>query len=119
MITGKLNLAALKHVVFEQKGKSGMVKGIFIPIEANTLFEGKEGAVYLDLVAFEMKEKKDYATHIVKQNFSKEVREKMSDEEKSAQPILGNLNADSGAPREANNNPEPGAVFTPEKDLPF
>ena len=93
MIGSKLNLAVLKHKVLELKGKSGMIEGIFIPIEANQLFYSKEkGNVYLDLVGFDIKNpaegQKD--THLVKQSFSKEVREKMTKEEIEAVPVIGN-----------------------------
>lgn len=122
MITGRLNLAALTHVKMECPGKNGLVKGIFIPLEINNLFEGKEdkgGNIYIDIVAFEMKDKKDYATHIVKQSLSKEKREAMTKEQLDAMPILGNLKSVESAPVEANNNPNPGQVFTPTNDLPF
>ena len=93
MIGTKLNLAILKHKVLELKGKSGMVKGIFIPIEANHLYHSVEkGNVYLDLVGFDITKpaegQKD--THLVKQSFSKEIREKMTEEEKKAVPVIGN-----------------------------
>ena len=122
MITGKLNLAALTHVKQNIKSsKTGQsVKCLVIPIEGNKLFEGKEGAVYLDIVAFPMKEPKDYGTHIIKQSFSKDVREGMSEEEKTSQPILGNLKADGGGQRqEANNDAGGGKEFEEGDDLPF
>jgi hypothetical protein len=119
MITSKLNLAALKHVKMEVNGKSGKVQGIFIPIEANKFFQWKDGAVYLDLVGFEMKEAKDYATHIVKQSFSKDVREKMGEEEMKALPILGNHNASTFSQKETVSDAGEGKVFEPTSDLPF
>lgn len=121
MITGSLNLSGLKHVMMDKKGKSGMVKGIFIPLEANHLQENdKNSNVYFPLVAFEMKEAKDYATHIVKQSLPKEVREAMSQEEKNEMPILGNLKTSNGAPSEANNNAsEETFVADGDDDLPF
>lgn len=122
MITGKLNLAALTHVKLELDGQKGKVKGIFIPLEINDLFEGAEdkgGGIYLNIVAFDMKEPKEYATHIMKQSFSKEKREKMTKEEQDALPILGNLKTGNSAPVEANNNPAPENTFTPTDKLPF
>ena len=120
MITGKLNLAALIHVKMEVNGKQGKTAGIFLPIKNNSLFEGKEGAVYLDIVGFEYKEPKDFATHMIKQSFSKEALGKMSDEEKKALPILGNVKVGDGGHKDAVNDAEPGKVFDPTIDnLPF
>lgn len=119
MITGKINLAALKHVAMEKKGKSGMVKGMFIPIEANNLFKSeKSGAVYLDIVAWDLKEPQEHSTHLVKQSLPKDVREKMSKEEISKMPIIGNLNISTGY-AEANNDAGNGQTFDENDDLPF
>ena len=118
MITGKINLSALKHVEMEAQGQSGKVKGMFIPYEANHIFVSEKGSKFVDLIFFEMKEKKDYATHMIKQSFPKDVRDAMSDEEKKSTPILGNLNMN-----ESRSSEQSGAassqVFTPTDDLPF
>src|SRR5574343_1942946 len=103
MIGGKINLQALIHTKMEVKGKSGQVKGIFIPFAHNHIHEGEKGC-YLDLVAFELKEAKEYQTHLVKQSLPKTVREKMTDDEKKNQPIIGSLNIGSSTPTEANND---------------
>jgi len=117
---GSLNLSALVHVKMEVKGKSGdKVKGIFVPLSANRITETEKGGIYLNLVAFEMKEKKDWGTHIVKQSLSKEERSKMSEEDQKSMPILGNLNIDN-TPSETVNNAADGKTFTEESDdLPF
>lgn len=120
MQTGKINLAALTHVKLEKKGKTGIVKGIFIPIQQNYLFEGKDGAVYLDIICFEMKEAKDFATHLVKQSLPKDVREKMTDTQKKEQPIIGNLNfQDQSGATATVNDAGKGQVYGDDKDLPF
>lgn len=119
MITGKLNLAALLHVKMEVDGQNGKVKGLFIPIANNSLFEGKEGAVYLDLVGFEYKEPKEYATHMLKQSFTKETRDKMTDDERQKLPIIGNLKVSDGNPKDTVANPDPETTYTPKKQLPF
>jgi hypothetical protein len=118
IIFEKLNLSGLKHAKMEANGKSGKVKGIFIPIDVNKLFLSDKGNVYLDLVAFPYKEPKEYGTHLIKQSFSKEAREKMSKEELEGMPILGNLSVDN-APAEANNDAGEGDVFDEKSDLPF
>lgn len=120
MIKIKLNLAAFTNVMMKKKGKGGKeVIGIFIPIKNNHLFKSDKGAIYFDAIAFEMKEKKEWATHIIKQSFSKDVRENMSDEEQKSQPIFGNLIIDSGY-SEVNNSASDQTYSDDENDeLPF
>ena len=91
-ITGKINLMNLVASRKVLSAKSGPVECLVIPIEKNKLFVGKEG-VYLDLIAFDFESKKadNKDTHLIKQSFSKEVREAMTEEELKAMPILGNL----------------------------
>lgn len=86
----KLNLQNLNCVCRFEKGKSGPVECLIIPLEANHLFKGTKG-VYLDLTAFELKEKKENKTHLVKQQFPKDVFKAMTDEQKKATPILGDV----------------------------
>lgn len=91
MITGKINLLNLIAAKKMIKGAAGEVECLVIPIEKNKLFVGEKG-VYLDIVAFDIKkqgESKD--THVVKQSLSKDEREKMTDEQLKAMPIIGNL----------------------------
>lgn len=118
IIFGDINLAAFKHVKMKTKGKNGEVKGIFIPFDANRLKEHKKGGVYFNIVAFQLKEPTDYGTHILKQSFTKEQREKMSEEDVKEQPIFGNLNVDN-TPSETNNDAGGGKEFTESDDLPF
>ncbi len=93
-ISGKINLLQLNAVRKIIPGQLGPVECIVIPIEKNKLFIGEKG-VYLDLIAFEIDptkrkgESKD--THLLKQSFSKELREAMSEDELKALPILGSL----------------------------
>lgn len=117
MIVGKINLAQLKHVFQEKKGTSGIIKCIVIPIKENHLFEGKDGNIYLDLVAFELKDQKDNS-HLVKQSLPKEIREKMSKEDLEKQPILGNLNVNQNT-NSGNANANNGETLSEEDDLPF
>lgn len=118
MITGKINLSALKHVQMEVEGQNGKVKGMFIPYEANRLFVG-EKSVSLDIIAFDSPKPEYKQTHAVKQSFSKEVREKMSEEEQKALPFIGSLNANVGGAAPVENNPAPAQVFNPTDKLPF
>jgi hypothetical protein len=91
-ISGKINLLNLHAVRKMIAGQLGPVECLVIPIEKNNLFIGEKG-VYLDLIAFEIEKPKadQKDTHLVKQSFSKEVREKMTEEQLKAMPILGNL----------------------------
>jgi len=91
-ITGKVNLLMLKGAVQKMKAQSGMIECLIIPIEQNHLFKGEKG-IYLDMIAFELKEKKENSkdTHLIKQSLPKEVREAMSQDQQNAMPILGNL----------------------------
>ena len=119
MIGGKLNLAKLIHVNMVKKGKDGKdVKCLVIPIEQNHLYEGKDGNVYIDLIAFALKEPKDNQTHLVKQSLPKEVREAMSEEERNDQPIIGSLNIDIGH-KEVPNDAADGKTLAETDDLPF
>ena len=79
---GKINLS----------GKDGKQKKcLVIPIEENHLYEGEKG-IYADFIAWEMREKKENgATHIIKQSLPKEVRDGLTDLEKRALPIFGDL----------------------------
>jgi hypothetical protein len=122
MITGSINMAALKYVIMEKKGKDGNpVKGMFIPINVNHLKEHENGGIYLNLVAFDMKEPKDWGTHTIKQSFTKIEREAMGEEAYSKLPILGNLKAGGSAPAAADNNAAPDQVHDADGDgdLPF
>lgn len=122
--SGSLALSKLKHVVMEKKGKSGMIKGIFIPIAANNLVEGKEGAVYMPCRVVTKAEEDTYGQHgFISQSVDSTVYKNASDDQKEEfkkLPILGNIKdfggggdaaAASGA---ASNN-----VLTEDDDLPF
>lgn len=110
MITLKINLLNLKGAMKNMKTKSGKeVLTYCIPVEMNNLYQGEKG-LYLDMVAFEVKEKKNDSkdTHLIKQSLSKDVRKAMTEEEKRAMPILGNLRVmDEFEEKEPVSSPEP------------
>jgi len=119
-ISGKLNLLQLHAVRKMITGKLGAVECLVIPIEKNKLFVGEKG-IYLDLIAFEIDPAKRNAeskdTHLVKQSFSKEVREVMGEDELKSLPILGNLQVWSGT---VESEPVSSNELQPEEDdLPF
>lgn len=86
-----LNLLKLKNtaVLDIKSNKSGTVKKcLIIPIGDNDLYQSDKG-VYLGLNAYEANNLKDDKTHLLKQNHSKEVRDKMSEDDRANLPILG------------------------------
>jgi hypothetical protein len=87
-ISSKINLTQFKHKVMKLQGKSGMIDCIVLPIDANHFYRGEKG-IYMDLVGFELKEKRENQTHLIKQSLPKEVYEKMSEQEKNETPIVG------------------------------
>lgn len=94
---GKLNLLKLKRAgIMQIQGRTGVLRCLVIPVEDNNIFvttdeNNHPKAAYIDLTAWELKNPKYDETHIIKQSLPKEVREKMTDEEKKAIPILGGL----------------------------
>ena len=91
-ISIKINLRQLKSAVRTMKSASGEIECLIIPINQNHLIKGEKG-VYIDMQAYELKEKKADRkdTHLIKQGFPKEVFDAMTEEEKKSTPILGNL----------------------------
>jgi hypothetical protein len=91
-ISIKINLRQLKSAVRTMKGTSGDIECLVIPIAANHLIKGEKG-LYLDMQAYELKERKADRkdSHLIKQSLPKEVFDAMSDEEKKTTPIIGNL----------------------------
>jgi hypothetical protein len=118
-ISIKLNLAGLKHTRKVLKGQSGDIDCLIIPINENKLYMGEKG-LYLDLTAIEIKDlskqnanQKD--THLIKQSFTKEFYETLSDDEKRAYPILGNAILWS----QNSNEQKLAEPINEEDDLPF
>lgn len=91
-ISIKINLRQLKSAVRTMKSASGNLECLIIPIDQNHLVKGEKG-VYLDMQAYELKERKADRkdTHLIKQSLPKEVFDAMTDEEKKVTPIIGNL----------------------------
>ena len=106
--------------------REGKVKKcLVIPIEENHLYEGEKG-IYADFIAWEMKERKENgATHLIKQSLPKEIRDNLTDLEKRALPIFGDLRDAMTEKREMetysvpDNNPGYATAPEPVDDLPF
>ena len=121
MISGRINLAQLKHAIIEKKGKSGMIEGIFIPIELNNLFKSDKGNVFLDLIAFDSVNKEYKQTHAIKQSLPKEKYDAMSEEERKLTPFIGHLNTEVNGEKAPNQMDEQFDNDGQDKDddLPF
>ncbi len=92
-ISIKLNLTQFASVIKPMTGKDGKsVDCVVLPIDKNHFFRGEKG-VYVDIIAFELKQKKEGIkdTHSLKQSFPKDYLEKLSQDEKNALPFLGGL----------------------------
>ena len=88
----KINLLKLdRAAVANIKGKSETRKCIVIPCGDDTDLILREKGVYLDCVAFETDKSQFGDTHAVKVSYSKERREKMTEDERRAKPFVGNL----------------------------
>ena len=98
------------------KGKTATKLCLCIPVEDSGLFLGQKGC-YLNLTAIEMQNPQYQDTHCVKVSHDKEVYEKMTEEERKAQPIVGGLHVlERSAPEQMPVN----TFYAPEDDdLPF
>ncbi len=105
----KIDFLKLKGAaVTELQTPQGVKRCLVIPVDDNHLFVGQKGC-YLDLVAFEMRSPKYESTHTLKQSLPKAVREAMPEQERNAQPILGDLKPLGGnAPQLPSTGPVPG-----------
>ena len=72
------------------KGKTATKQCLCIPIQESGLFLGKQGC-YLNLTAIEMQNPQYSDTHCIKVSFDRAVYEKMTEEQRAAQPIVGGL----------------------------
>lgn len=121
-ISTKVNLGALKNAAIIMSGKNKDVECLLIPIAQNHLYKNDKGVVSLELIGFEIAADKRKAdskdTHLVKQSLSKDILEKLTDEEKKAFPILGNhVNWDESGG--GSSNVSAPVVAATEDDLPF
>jgi hypothetical protein len=86
----KLNLLAFKSAgVLNCKGKTSTKRCIVIPIDDNDFYES-EKSVYCNLVAFEAN-LNDGKTHLIKPSIKKDVLDKMTEEERKAITIIGDV----------------------------
>lgn len=88
----KVNLQALNGAFLKNlTGKTATKRCLIIPVDDNpAMFIGEKGT-YLNLVGVEVKNPQYGDTHLLKGDVPKEVYEAMTEEQRNAQPILGNV----------------------------
>ena len=140
-LVGSIALDRLIHVKMEKKGKSGMVKGLFIPLEANKLEEhsydsqnGKVNEIQLPVRVIVKDEQDKYGQNgFIAKAIGSKTYKAASDEEKKAfgdskneetkklTPILGNVKdfSSGGAPQKNQSNAVSDETFSEDDDLPF
>lgn len=114
----KINLSKLNGVVKIHSEKKN-ADYIAIPIKENFLYQGVKGT-YLNLTAFQQKEEKFGDSHYIKNQIPSDVYNKMTDEEKKNQCILGSCKPfilEDKSIQKANN--QDFISLDDEEDLPF
>lgn len=126
----KQNLLKFKNAfTMPIEGKSSVKQCVCIPIEDNYLFVSVDGnlkakAIYADINVTQYENgKSQYGdTHYLRLSVPKEVREKMTEEEKSAIPYLGNMKPSQPQVKQSADLPITNAYSAPDEfkdDLPF
>lgn len=110
----RLDLLKFKNsVVANIQGNTGKKKCLIIPIEDNHLFVGQKG-IYADFNGFQLKTPGENRTHLIKQSLPKDLHDNMTDEEKNAQPIFGDLDTEAG-----NRTPVSSPITDNAPDIPM
>lgn len=113
----KLNSAFMRSI----KGKTETKRCLIIPVDDNpSMYLGTKGC-YLNLEARETREQKYDDTHFLKPSLPKDVREAMTEEQRNAIPIIGNMRPikKSEAQQMTVAGGMDAASFAEEDDLPF
>lgn len=122
----KLNALKFQNAgIMSVKGRAQTKRCLVVPIEDNHFFvstnaDGTPKAVYVDLVAYALREPKYDQTHLVKQSLTKEVREQMTEEQLKSMPILGGAKLFNNTPiNQADTCDAPFMQSGNDDDLPF
>lgn len=140
-LNGTIALDRLKHVIMEKKGKSGMIKGIFIPLEVNKLEEvsydtrdGKVNEIQLPVRVIVKSESDDKGQDgfiskaigsktykAASPELQQQYKDYNNEETKSLTPILGNIKDFSSGGGQANQSQAASSevVNADDDDLPF
>ena len=88
----KVNLQALSGAFLKNlTGRTATKRCLIIPVDDNpSMFIGEKGT-YLNMVGVEVKNPQYGDTHLLKGDIPKEVYDRMTEEQRNAQPILGNV----------------------------
>jgi hypothetical protein len=119
--SGSIALTKLVSVEMEMNGKTGKVKGIFIPYAQNYI-EQKEGAAYLsvNVVVSDEPDKYQQNGFISHKMDSKTYKAMPESERKEIKlPILGNIKNFATGSSNDNSGKVTDECLTPESDLPF
>ena len=113
----KLQGACMKNLT----GRSGQAKRcIIIPVDDNpSMYLGEKGC-YLSMSAFETQGSQYGNTHMVKPDIPKELREQMTEEQRMAVPVLGNMRPMQATAMQVQGTVNMDAPENqPNNDLPF
>lgn len=117
----KIDLQKLKNTFLRKfTGKTATKNCLCIPIDDNPMIFVGEKGTYLSLVARETSNSQYGDTHFIVGDLPREVYEKLSDDERKAFPILGNMRPIQS--RQLDNVPTTNSTVPegqPEDDLPF
>jgi hypothetical protein len=124
--SGSIALTKMKHVMMNKKGKKGKkIECIVIPVKANYLVAGKDGAWYMPIRVIIRAEEDDYGQNgFISQSVDTKVWKDASEEEQakmSELPILGNIKdftKGSGSSDDSSGSAAKEAIDE-EDDLPF
>jgi hypothetical protein len=86
IVTGQIDLTRFEHAFKSIEGTEYLIIN-----SENMIVGNKNGGIYLNFIAWPKKEQNQGATHIIKQSFPKKTADSMTDEQKKAQPIIGEL----------------------------
>jgi hypothetical protein len=123
-LSGSIALTKLQHVVMEKKGKSGMIKGLFVPLDANMLSIDDKGAVYMPVNVKVRSEADQYGQHgfvskTIDSKIYKTLDEAGKAKAKELSPILGNIKDFNIGSSNDNDGAMASGVVSEEDDLPF
>lgn len=122
-LSGSIALTKLQHVIMEKKGKTGMVRGLFIPIDANLLLE-KDGAVYMSVNVNVKSEQDKYGQNgFISKTTDTKIWKELDDAGKEAakelSPILGNIKDWEGSSANDTAGAASATTLSEDDSLPF
>lgn len=88
----KLDLSKMKNVFIKEiQGSSRTLQCVCIPIRDNNIFVSERKSIYLDMQATPLQSERYGQSHLIKPKVGSENWKAMSEEERKAIPIIGNL----------------------------